>query len=328
MEMSLYLGIDVSKETLDVCLLREQGSDDAQMSNNRKGFNQLHHWLQKRKASGVHVCLEATGIYGLEVAQFLHEKGYRVSVVNPTRIKGFAQSQMRRSKTDKLDAAVIAAFCRALQPDLWTPPEPAWYALRALVRHIDDLQHTRQQQVNRLESAALPAVREQLQQHIAFIDAQIAQIKNQIKAHLKQFPHLKRQVDLLKSIPGIADLSAWRLLAEIGIIARFADIRQVVAFVGLDPTRHESGRSVRGGRHISRKGRASLRSALFMPALTAQRYNPVLQAFAQRLKANGKLPKQIVVAVMRKLLHLAYGILKSGQPFVPDYGHHFHPSIS
>lgn len=323
--MSIYLGMDVSKETLDVCLLRGKDSEYAQVGNNRKGFNQLHHWLQKRKASSAHVCLEATGIYGLEVAQFLHEKGYRVSVVNPARIKGFAQSQMRRSKTDKLDAAVIAAFCQALQPDLWTPPEPAWYELRALVRHIDDLQQTRQQQVNRLESATLPAVRDQLQQHIAFIDAQIAQVKNQIKDHLKHFPHLKREIDLLKSIPGIGDLTAWRLLAEIGILARFADIRQVVAFVGLDPTRHESGRSVHGGRHISRKGRASLRAALFMPALTAKRHNPLLRAFAQRLEANGKLPMQIVVALMRKLLHLAYGILKSGQPFDPAYNQ-FHPA--
>jgi transposase len=328
MKMSLYVGMDVSKETLDVCLLRGKDSEYAQMSNSRQGFNQLHRWLQKRKASSAHVCLEATGIYGLEVAQFLHEKGYRVSVVNPARIKGFAQSQMRRSKTDKLDAAVIAAFCQALQPDLWTPPEPAWYELRALVRHIDDLQQTRQQQVNRLESATLPAVRNQLQQHIAFIDAQIAQVKNQIKDHLNHFPHLKREVDLLKSIPGIGDLTAWRLLAEIGIISRFADIRQVVAFVGLDPTRHESGRSVRGGRHISRTGRASLRSALFMPALTAKRHNPLLQAFAQRLEANGKLPMQIVVALMRKLLHLAYGILKSGQPFDPCYGLQFHPSTA
>ena len=326
--MSLYLGMDVSKETLDVCLLRGKDSEYAHMSNSRQGFNQLHHWLQKRQASSAHVCLEATGIYGLEVAQFLHEKGYRVSVVNPARIKGFAQSQMRRSKTDKLDAAVIAAFCQALQPDIWTPPEPAWYALRALVRHIDDLQQTRQQQVNRLESATLPAVRDQLQQHITFIDEQIAQVKNQIKDHLKHFPHLKREVDLLKSIPGIGDLTAWRLLAEIGLIARFADIRQVVAFVGLDPTRHESGRSLRGGQHISRTGRASLRSALFMPALTAQRHNPVLYAFAQRLEANGKLPKQIVVAVMRKLLHLAYGILKSGHPFDPGYGQQFHPATA
>lgn len=326
--MSLYLGIDVSKETLDVCLLGEKDSQETQMANTRKGFNQLHHWLQKRKASDVHVCLEATGIYGLEVAQFLHEKGYRVSVVNPARIKGFAQSQMRRSKTDKLDAAVIAAFCRALQPDLWTPPEPAWYELRALVRHIDDLQQVRQQQVNRLESATLPAVRHQLQQHIAFIDEQLAQLKNQIKDHLKRFPHLKREVDLLKSIPGIGDLTAWRLLAEIGSLARFANIRQIVAFVGLDPTRHESGRTVRGGRHISRTGRASLRSALYMPALTAQRYNPWLRAFAQRLQANGKLPQQIVVAVMRKLLHLAYGILKSGRPFDPDYSSAFHPATT
>lgn len=326
--MNFYVGIDVSKETLDVCLLNGKDQHSGQMTNNRKGFNQLHHWLQKRKASGGHVCLEATGIYSQEVAQFLHEKGYPVSVVNPVRIKGFAQSQMRRSKTDKLDAAVIAAFCQALQPDLWTPPEPAWYELRALVRHIDDLQQTRQQQLHRLESATLPAVIHQLRQHIAFIDEQIAQLKNQITDHLQRFPHLKRDVDLLKSIPGIGNLTAWRLLAEIGSLSRFANIRQIVAFVGLVPTRHESGRSVRGGHHISRKGCASLRSALYMPALTAKRCNPTLHIFAQRLEANGKLPKQIVVAVMRKLLHLAYGILKSGQPFDPDYPKPFQPATA
>lgn len=137
---------------------------------------------------------------------------------------------------------------------------------------------------------------------------------------------MKHEVDLLKSIPGIGDLTAWRLLAEIGSLSRFANIRQIVAFVGLDPTRHESGRSVRGGRHISRQGCASLRAALFMPALAAKRCNPLLQTFSQRLEANGKLPKQIVVAVMRKLLHLAYGILKSGQPFDPCYSQPFQPS--
>ena len=166
---------------------------------------------------------------------FCTNKGYRVSVVNPARIKGFAQSQMRRSKTDMLDAAVIAAFGQALHPDVWTPPEPSWYELRALLRHLDDLQQTRQQQCNRLEVAQVPAVRTQLQQHIAFLEEQIAQVKDQIKDHLDRYPQLKREVDLLNSIPGIGDITAWRLVAEIPQMAQFDDVRQVVAFVGLDP---------------------------------------------------------------------------------------------
>lgn len=317
--MSKYVGIDVAKATLAVCLLSDGKQLAGEMPNTRQGFNQLHHWLKQRRATAAAVCLEATGIYGIDVAQFLHDKGYRVSVVNPARIKGFAQSQLRRSKTDKLDAAIIAAFGHALQPEAWTPPEPSWYELRALVRHLDDLQQARQQQLNRLAAAQVLAVRTQLQQHIAFLDQQIAQVKAQIKDHLDQHPPLKQEVELLNSIPGIGDITAWRLVAEIPQMAQFDDVRQVVAFVGLDPTWHESGRSLRGSRRISRKGRASLRAALFMPALVAKQHNPVLRAFAQRLEASGKSPKQIIVAVMRKLLHLAYGVLKSRQPFDPHY---------
>jgi transposase len=317
--MSNYVGIDVAKATLDVCLLREGRAEHAQMPNTRQGYNQLHHWLKKRQAQSAQVCMEATGIYGLDVAQFLYETGYKVSIVNPTRIKGFAQSQMRRSKTDKIDAAVIAAFCQALQPEGWTPPEPSWYELRALLRQLEDLQQTRQQQINRLESVTSPLVRSQLEAHIAFIDQQILQLKQQIKDHLKQHPTLQQQVDLLTSIPGIGDLTACRLVAEIRSITAFEDVRQLVAFVGLDPTRHDSGRTVRGTHAISRKGRAALRAALYMPALVAKKHNPVLHSFAAQLAARGKLPKQIITAVMRKLLHLVYGILKSGQPFDPHH---------
>lgn len=317
--MSAYVGIDVSKDKLDVWLLGVEKAEGSVVENNRKGFNQLHHWLKKRKASGAAVCLEATGIYSDEVARFLHERGYQVSVVNPARVAAFADSQQRRSKTDALDAQVIAAFVQALQPEVWTPPEPAWWELRALLRHLDDLQQTRQQQLNRLESALSAAVQAQLQAHITFLDAQIDDLKRQIDDHLKRHPHLKAQVDLLTSIPGIGNLTACRLIAEIRDWSAFEDVRQLVAYVGLDPTWHQSGSSVRGSRHISRQGRSALRQALYMPALVARKHNPILHAFAERLAQRGKLPKQIIVAVMRKLLHLAYGILKSGQPFDPHF---------
>jgi transposase len=315
----MYLGMDIAKESLDVYLLKGEGGSHYQVTNELAGFRDLHRWLKKHKASQVHVCMEATGIYGIDVAQFLHDNGYRVSVVNPARIKGFAVSQMRRSKTDRLDAEVIAAFCKALEPSLWTPPEPAWYELRALLRHLEDLQITRQQQVNRLHAATTEVVRTQLQQHIAFIDEQIEQLKQQVRVHLRQHPTLRDQIHLLTSIPGIGELTAWRLVAEIQALSRFDDVRQLVAYVGLDPSRHDSGSRVRGAHSISRQGRAALRAALYMPALVAMKHNPILQAFAARLTAQGKLPQQVIVAVMRKLLHLVYGILKSGLPFNPNY---------
>lgn len=319
MSSEYYLGIDVAKERIEWCLLDATGSQQGHAENRAAGFKQLQQWLKKRKVSQLHVCLEATGVYSVDVAHFLHERGYTVSVVNPARIKGFAQSQMRRSKTDKLDAAVIAAFCRALQPERWTPPEPAWYELRAMLRQLEDLQQTRQQQVNRLESSRSPVVRTQLEALIAFIDQQIEQLKGQINDHLRQHPDLQQQVALLSSIPGIGNLTACRLVAEIPSITAFDDVRQLVAFVGLDPTRHDSGSSVRGSRSISRTGRAALRAALYMPALVARTHNPLLRVFAARLVERGKLPKQIITAVMRKLLHLAYGILKSRRPFDPLY---------
>lgn len=322
--MSQQLGVDVSQERLDWCLLQAADSAQGQGKNNAQGHQQLHQWLKRHHATDAHICLEATGIYSLELATFLHDKGYKVSVVNPARIRGFAQSQLRRSKTDKVDAAVIAAFCRALQPEAWTPPEPAWFELRALLRQLEDLQQMRQQPANRLHSATSEVVRQQLQQMIAFIDSQIEQLKGHIKAHLQQHPALQQAVALLQSIKGMGWLTACRLVGEIRSITAFSDVRQLVAYVGLDPTRHESGRTVRGGRSISRKGRAALRAALYMPALVAKRHNPVLRAFAQRLEAKGKSPLQVITAVMRKLLHLAYGVLKSGRPFDPFY----RPSVS
>lgn len=315
----MYLGIDVAKDSLDVYLLKAEGGIHYQVKNEPAGFRDLHRWLKKQQAKSAHVCLEATGIYGMDVAQFLHDNGYRVSVVNPARIKGFATSQMRRSKTDRLDAEVIAAFCKALEPSVWTPSEPAWYEMRALLRHLEDLQTTRQQQVNRLHVATTEVVRGQLQQHIAFIDEQIRQLKQQVRTHLQQHPNLHDQVHLLTSIPGIGELVAWRLVAEIQALSTFQAVRQLVAYVGLDPTRHDSGSSVRAGHRISRQGRAALRAALYMPALVAIKHNPILHVFAARLSAQGKLPQQVIVAVMRKLLHLAYGILKSGLPFNPNH---------
>ena len=319
--MTTYLGIDVAKATLDVALwVESKALQYGQFSNDTKGFKQLERWLTKHAKQAVHACLEATGRYSDEVAQFLVEAGGAVSVVNPARIKGYAEAQMRRNKTDKLDAALIADFVRTQNPPLWTPPAPEWRHLQALVRHLQDLEHMRQQTLNRLSAgSASPAVQQHLQEHVAFLDTQIAHTKQLMHDHIDQHPHMKRERDLLDSIVGIGWLTASKLLAEFRSITAFDDVPQLVAFAGLNPKQHVSGSSIRGHSAISKQGAASIRAALYMPAVSAKRHNPILRDFAARLAQRGLSGKQIIVAVMPKLLHLAFGILKSGQPFDPNF---------
>ena len=319
--MNSYLGIDVSKAWLDVVLLREGHEAEAgRFDNSDPGFRRLHHFLKKRKVKTLHACLEATGYYGDPLAQFLHQAGYSVSVVNPARIKGYADSRLSRTKTDSRDAALIADFCRTQQPEAWTPPAPEQQELQALMRHLENLRDMRQQEVNRRQ-AGIPSqtVLQTLDEHIAFLDQQIADLLRQIHDHIERHPYLRQQRDLLTSIPGIADLTAAKLLAEIRDIHVFDNARQLAAFAGLTPRQHVSGSSVRGRTRLSKRGSARLRNALYFPAIVAQQHNPILRPFALRLLAVGKSKLAVIAALMRKLLHLVYGILTSGQPFDPLY---------
>ena len=318
--MTAIVGVDIAKDQVDVCLLFDDTPSQYQtVPNNKRGLNKLDRWLNNQGAKGAHICLEATGIYGDLLADTLHRRGYQISVVNPARIKAYAQSQLRRNKTDKLDAALIADFCRTQAPDIWTPPDPEQQALRALVRHLDDLKQDYQRVKNRIEAQrSSPLVLKQLKQQKCFFEGQMAQTKHLIREHVKRSPDLKRQRDLLTTIPGLGDMTACRLIAELGDMRRFDNVRELVAYVGLNPRQHQSGKK-RASRGISKTGRSSLRAALYMPAVVAKTHNSILKAFAARLKARGLTPKQIIVAVMRKLLHLAYGILKSGNAFDPNY---------
>lgn len=318
--MSSIVGIDIAKDKLDVCLLNEtQQAQEATFANSKAGINQLHHWLKKRGAKQAAVCLEATGIYGDLVAETLHSRKYQVSVVNPARIKAYAQSQMRRNKTDRLDAALIADYCRTQHPDPWTPPPAELKELRALIRHLDDLKQEKQRAANRLEAQhSSEAVIQHLQAQIRLLDEQIQHTVRLIHDHIERYPDLKRQRDLLDSIPGIGDLTASYLMAELGDMRRFQDVGEVVAFVGLNPCQHQSGKKQTPS-GISRMGRAALRAALYMPAIVARRCNPRLHAWAAQLVQRGLTGKQVIVALMRKLIHLAYGILKSGRAFDPHF---------
>ncbi|KAB2887201.1 MAG: IS110 family transposase [Desulfobulbaceae bacterium] len=314
-----WIGIDVSKAELAVCVMNEQREvQQATFANGTKGFRSLANYLKKRVAVGSAVCMEATGSYGDALAAYLHERKYRVSVVNPLRIKHYAESQLRRNKTDRLDAEIIADFCRTQDVPQWTPPDPAWVELRALVRLLDDLIQMEVQERQRLQTTPSPTVQAHLQDHLRYLATQIEQVLAQIKQHIDQDPDLKHQQTLLNSIPGISDKTSSRLLAEIRDITAFETVGQLVAFAGLNPRQRQSGR-YRGQVKISKMGNAALRAALFMPARCAKRHNPLVRDLVMRMEAQGYCPNAVTVAVMRKLLHYVFGVLKSGQPFDPHY---------
>lgn len=314
-----FLGIDISKEQFDVCLTDGQESWSGQFDNQKQGFRQLSKWLKKRKVKQMHACLEATGRYGEVLAIHLYQAGFEVSVVNPLVTKRYAQAKMQRNKTDKLDARMLADYCRKEQPRLWEPPSEVEMVLRALTRRLAALQKDRTREINRLKAGEHPKqVQASMRQMIAFQDKQIAKLKTDIQNHIDQHPELKQQQELLTSIPGIGDKSAAVILSELPDVDKFNTAKQVTAYAGLTPEQLQSGKTLRH-RGLTKMGSKHLRTALYMPALVAIRKNPLLVPYAQRLEAAGKSKMTVVGAVMRKLLHLIYGILKSQKPFDPNY---------
>jgi transposase len=317
-----FLGIDIAKHTMAVALLRPDSKwRSKSVANTSDGHRDLLAWLGRHALEGpVHVCLEATGTYGTAVAETLHDAGHRVSVVNPAAIEAFGRSRLSRTKTDATDARLIAQFCRAQEPPPWTPPPRELRELQALVRRLDALEGMRQQERNRLAAdPASAAVRASIQHLIDTLDEEMTALKEQIHDHFDRYPPLRQQRDLLTSIPGIGAATAAILIAEFGAMRRFAQARQCAAFVGVVPRDRRSGTSLHGKPVLSKVGSAAVRKALYFPALTALRCNPVVIALRNRLRLKGKHPMAIVGAAMRKLVHLAYGVLKTDQPFDPNF---------
>jgi transposase len=312
------LGIDISKDSFHLELSVNDKLRHRKFANRKEGFIELCAWLTKHKASPVHACLEATGPYSEDLALYLHQQGHTVSVVNPAQIKAFGQSELLRNKDDRPDAGLIRRFCEKQRPAAWTPPPPHLRELQALTRHLENLIETRQQQLNRLEGAKTKGVIKSLRKLVTYLDAEIARTEKQIQDHIDNHPDLKHQCQLLESIPGIGKRTAAKLLAEIEDIARYQSARQVAAYAGLTPRNYRSG-TIRGKTRLSKIGNARVRKALFMPAMTAKRHNPIVRSFCQRLASHGKNKMQIIGAAMRKLIHIVFGVLKSGKQFDPKH---------
>jgi len=313
------LGIDIAKAKFDVALRRADGKlRRKSCANSPAGFAELSRWLAQQQVTRAHVALEATGTWGEALALYLSDAGHVVSVLNPAVIHAFAASQLKRAKTDAIDAALIAAYTATQQPAAWVPPPREVRALQALVRRLDALQEMRTQETNRLAAGpGVDAVAASITTVLATLEAEIAAVRQQMQDHLDQHPGLRAQRELLTTIPGIGEATAAILLAEL-FNKPFASARQAAAFAGVVPRVHESGTVHRRGRMV-KLGPSRLRKALYFPALTALRCNPALQALRSRLRAAGKPPMVIVGAAMRKLVHLAFGVLKSGRAYDSSY---------
>ena len=315
------LGIDISKLKFNVCLIQTGGKLKHKVfANHQAGFEELSEWLLRQSVEQVHACLEATGTYGEALALFLHEAGQTVSIINPAAIKAFAGSRLSRTKTDKVDAELIARFCQAQQPPAWTPLAAEVRELQALVRRLESLIEMRVMEENRLSSGiTVDTVRHSIEELLNHLNTQIKRTEKLIRDHINNHPTLKRQSQLLDSIPGIAEATAALLLSEMTNIKEYRSARQVAAYAGLIPRERQSGSSVRGRTRLSKIGNARLRRALYFPAITALRCSPFFQQWAKGLQERGKSKMSVICAVMRKLVHLVYGVLKSEKPFDPEW---------
>lgn len=308
-----FVGIDVSKATLDIAALSEAGEiERLKVANTAQGHGKLAAWLERLETP--RVAVEATASYHRNVVTALQGAGYPISVLNPAQANFFVRSQQRRNKTDRADALWLAIYVKERRPE---PTAVTSYLQQSLAREIHALDKDLTRLKNRLDHAQAgqvhPDVIKSLKRRIELLNDEKELLEEQLVQETKDAQ--RDQLALLESIPGIGTQTACHLLAELGDIHRFSDARKVVAFAGLTPARFESGTSIGGYTRISRVGSSQLRRILYMPCLSAIRFNPVIKAFFDRLVARGKPRKAAVIACMAKLLKIAYGVLRSGTNF-------------
>jgi transposase len=311
----LCCGIDVSAGQLVVALEVENGRSLQRSFPNRvPGHQALIRWLQK-DGTRVRVCLEATGLYSLDLALALHAAaGIEVAVLNPKKVNRFAAT-LCRSKTDPADAQVLAEYARRMPFQRWHPPQAAALELRAITRHIAALTQQHTQQSNRLHAVSASStgarcVQQDLKRSLRALERRVERMRRAALAVIERDAELRPRFALLLSMPGIGEVSALSLLGELALLAPSLTVRQWVAHSGLDPAHHDSGASVHKRSRISRAGNRYLRRALYMPALVAVRHDPHLRAFYQALVARHKAKLQALIAVARKMLHAIFGMFR------------------
>ena len=314
----ITIGVDIAKKKFDVASLIAGKYKHKTFTNDELGFIAFIAWFLPL-CGGVNplICMEATGAYSLPLADFLVNQGYSVSLVNPAKIHAFAKSELSRAKTDKADAKLIARYALMMQPPLWIPAPANIRNLQALTRRVEHLLEMIQMERNRQDTANTN-IAGSIDTVLATLNAELDATRKAILDLINNDPELKQRSDLLESIPGIGKATIAHLLIALSEHHDFNNAKQVVAFAGLAPAPRESGQW-RGNTHIAKNGSSSLRKALYMPAIVAWQHNPLIRTFCDRLSANGKNGKAVVCAAMRKLIHIAFAVLKSGKPFDKNY---------
>lgn len=311
----ITFGIDISKLKFDVCYNLDSKLISKSFSNDQKGFAALQKLMPQDKK--ITIAMEATGNYGYDLAHYMYDQGMVVHVINPAQIKYYTKSLLSRVKTDKVDAKLIRQFIVANQKQLnpWKPLSSNYKRLRAMVRCLSNFKADITQFGNRIESEKDQRVISLYQEVIEGIEEKKQTLESEIKILLQEDKELNKMLELLESIPGIANTTAWILLAELPDLKQFKNAKQLAAYAGLNPGVRQSGSSVHGRGSISKVGSANLRKCLYFPAMTALRFNDPVKALGDKLKAKGKKPKVVIIAAMHKLLRIIFAILKTGKSF-------------
>lgn len=326
--MMHFIGLDVSKNKLDVCWLKEAATGKRKtkaIKNTSDGHQALLNWLQsttKQPLSELIVVLEPTGVYHESLMYFLYDNGINVLLVNTGKAKKFAESINLTHKTDKSDAFMLASYGYAQQSSLqlWEPEAKEVRELKALLRRLDALESDYQRELNRLESSEFTLTSERvllsLKDMISALKEEIEKLKQDIDDHINGHPHLKNNRKLLESIPGIGAVLS-RELTCLFAAKRFKNAKQVGAYVGLIPKLKESG-VLKGRTTLSKTGPARLRAKLYMAAVVAGRYNQSIKHQKETLLQRGKCMMQVIGANMRKLMQICFGVVKNQTEYQPQ----------
>ena len=313
-------GIDVANETFDIQKGGGEITAHRTFDNSKSGHQKAIAWL-RGGSKRTRVCLEATGIYHLQLALALDQAtGIGLMVLNPRAARRFAEAQMVRGKTDKVDARVLLHYLERMPFRSWCAPSKQRLMLQSLAHRLAQLTKEQSRERSRLHAAERAGPHTRLAQHdirvhLRYLERRHQQLESKALALMKQHTSMAEELQLIDTVPGFAETSALQILAEVGVLPEHLRPQQWVAQAGLDPKPDESGTSVHAPRHISKQGNAILRAALFYPSMTACRCDPNVRAFYQKLLHRGKTKRAAQTAVMRKLLHSIWAIMKYRQPW-------------
>lgn len=313
MNNCVFVGLDVSKSSVDVCFLSDNSSNFLKISNNSSGFCSLLDELKQYKDFELWFCCEYTGSYYYSLAYFLYEQNYKISVVNPYQSKSYSNLLLSRTKTDKKDAFLLASFCKTTLPNLWVPPSPDEIKIKSFTRRLEQLVNIRTMEKNR-QKVCDSSVSASLDNVIAFLDSEIDSIFKQLNDYILSSQLLNERKQKLMTITGIGEKTANVLLSVFCNVERFPTHAHLLSYLGLTPILYQSGSSLNFSR-LSKMGDKFIRKSLYFPAMSACHHSKLFRSWFDYQLSRGKHKKQIYIMMMRKLIIYAYQVVVNNQEF-------------